>query len=163
MAENRDLLDLLSCSDYLLRHTTFRREDGDLRSQVQFLQDEVAVLQRCLRDLLDLQKSVIDCMSPDDSTVPVVSRPESCPLAASTPYVRGQALMGDSRLQNSPNVRSGGSPSRHTEQTMEMQSSDRQSNMSRTVVADPGASVRLRSGNFRRGKTFQRGIPPLRQ
>ncbi|ROI15620.1 C-type lectin domain family 4 member F [Anabarilius grahami] len=77
--------------------TTSRREDGDLRSQVQFLQDEVAVLQRCLRDSLDLQKSVIDCMSPEDGTVPVVSRPESCPLAASTPYVRGQALMGDSR------------------------------------------------------------------
>lgn len=106
MAENRNLLDLLTCSDYSPRQSTSRREDEDLRSQVQFLQDEVAVLQRCLRDSLDLQRTVIDCMSPDEGTVPVVSRPKSSPLAASTPYVQGQAPVGDLRsdFANVPHV-----------------------------------------------------------
>lgn len=55
MAENRDLLDLLTCSDYLPRQNTSETDYGDLRSQVQFLQ-VTAVLSN---DSLDLQKSVI--------------------------------------------------------------------------------------------------------
>lgn len=73
---------------------------------MQLLRDEVAVLQRCLRDSLDLQKSMIDCINPDDGTVPVEPRPQSNPLAASTPFVRGQPPLGVSRSvsANMPHV-----------------------------------------------------------
>ncbi|KAF4108412.1 hypothetical protein G5714_011171 [Onychostoma macrolepis] len=66
MAKKRELFDLLTGSDYLPGQGTAQSGDGDMQSQVQLLRDEVAVLQRCLRDSLDLQKSMIDCMSPDD-------------------------------------------------------------------------------------------------
>lgn len=61
------------------------------------------------------------------------------------------------RLQNSLNVRSGGSPNQQIKQTIEMLSLEHSSSVLRTVVAGPGTSVRPRSGNFRWGKMFQRG------
>lgn len=57
---------------------------GDLKAQVQQLQAEVMVLRRCVRDSIDLQKGMLECIEWNESTTPV--RPHHTPLASSTPY-----------------------------------------------------------------------------
>ncbi|KAL1273649.1 hypothetical protein QQF64_026463 [Cirrhinus molitorella] len=64
---------------------------GDLKAQVQLLQAEVVVLQQCLHDSIDLQKSLLDRLAQQEVTVPVT------PLASSTPFGVAQAPSMSSR------------------------------------------------------------------
>ncbi|KAK2905536.1 hypothetical protein Q8A67_007335 [Cirrhinus molitorella] len=68
---------------------------GDLKAQVQLLQAEVVVLQQCLHDSTDLQKSLLDRLAQQEVTVPVT--PQPAPLASSTPYGVAQAPSMSSR------------------------------------------------------------------
>lgn len=68
---------------------------GDLKDQVQMLKAEVAVLQRCLHDSIDLQKGMLDRLVQQKHKEPATPHP--APLASSTPYGVAQAPSMTSR------------------------------------------------------------------
>lgn len=84
-----DLTDWPSDADSFLHQGASQHTVGDLRSQVKLLQAEVAVLQQCFRDSIDLQKNMMDRLAHQDCTVPVT--PQPAPRASSTPYSLAQA------------------------------------------------------------------------
>ncbi len=83
-----DLTDWPTVDDSLSQQGEAQHSIGGLKAQVQLLQAEVAVLQRCLHDSIDLQKGILDRLIQQGGTVPVT--PQPVPLASSTPYSAAQ-------------------------------------------------------------------------
>ncbi len=90
-----DLTDWTPCDDSLPQQGEAQHSIGVLKAQVQVLQAEVAVLQRCLHDSIDLQKGILDHLIQQGGTVPFT--PQPVPLANSTPYSAAQVASTASR------------------------------------------------------------------
>lgn len=84
-----DFTDWPADEDSFLQQGASQHTVEDLQSQNKLLQAEVAVLQRCLRESIDLQKDMMDRLTHQESTVPVTPHP--APRASSTPYSLGRA------------------------------------------------------------------------
>lgn len=87
-----DLTDWPLVADSLPQQVASQNNNGDLQTQVQLLHAEVAVLQRCLRDSINLQKDMLDRLADQQSAIP-----QPAPLASSTPYNLAQAPSKASR------------------------------------------------------------------
>ncbi|KAK2836339.1 hypothetical protein Q7C36_014208 [Tachysurus vachellii] len=79
-----DLDDRSAVKDSLSQQVGARPHVADLKTRVRQLRAEVMVLRRCVRDSIDLQKGMLECIEGNVSTTPV--GPRHTPLASSTPY-----------------------------------------------------------------------------